>query len=201
MSKPIDFYFDFSSPYGYLGSTRIDALAAEHGRSVHWHPVLLGAVFNNVGNMPMMNIPHKARYSWHDLQRTARFHGIPFKRPSLFPQSTQVAARAVLWLQANRDHAAAIRFAHAVYAAMFVHDQDITVPARILDIAAGMGITRSALAEALETTELKNALRTEVSHAIERGVFGAPFVIADGEAFWGFDRYDQLAAFLKNGRI
>ena len=201
MSKPIDFYFDFSSPYGYLGSVRIDALAAAHGRSVHWRPVLLGAVFNNVGNMPMMNIPHKARYSWHDLQRTARFHGIPFKRPSLFPQSTQVAARAVLWLQANRDHATAIRFAHAVYAAMFVQDQDITSTERILDIAAGIGINRAALAEALQTPELKNALKAEVAHAIERGVFGAPFIIVDGESFWGFDRFDQLAALLKNGRI
>ncbi|HEY4316442.1 MAG TPA: 2-hydroxychromene-2-carboxylate isomerase [Herbaspirillum sp.] len=201
MHKPIDFYFDFSSPYGYLGSARIDALAAAHGRSVHWRPVLLGAVFNNVGNIPMMTIPHKARYSWHDLERTARFHGIPFKRPSLFPQSTQVAARAVLWLQANRDHATAIHFAHAVYAAMFVHDQDITAPARILDIAAGLGVNRAALATALETPELKNALKKEVAHAVEQGVFGAPFIIADGESFWGFDRFDQLAALLKNGRI
>jgi 2-hydroxychromene-2-carboxylate isomerase len=201
MHKPIDFYFDFSSPYGYLGSTKIDALAASHGRSVHYRPVLLGAVFNNVGNTPMMTIPHKARYSWHDLERTARFHGIPYKRPTLFPQSTQVAARAVLWLQANRDHATAIRFAHAVYAAMFVHDQDITAPARILDIAAGLGINRAALATALETPELKNALKAEVSHAIEHGVFGAPFIIADGESFWGLDRFEQLAAFLKNGRI
>jgi 2-hydroxychromene-2-carboxylate isomerase len=201
MSQAIDFYFDFSSPYGYLASTRIDALAAEYNRDVRWRPVLLGAVFQTVGNVPMMGIPHKAHYSWHDLERTARFHGIAFKRPTQFPQSTQVAARAVLWLQANRDDATAKRFAQAVFAAMFVQDLDISVPAQVLDIAAAMDVDRPALAAALETPAIKDALKAEVAQAIERGVFGAPFIIADGEAFWGFDRFDQLRALLKNGHI
>ena len=34
MSGPIDFYFDFISPYAYIASTQIDALAARHGRTV-----------------------------------------------------------------------------------------------------------------------------------------------------------------------
>jgi len=44
MPAPLDFYFDFSSPYGYLASRRIDALAAAHGREVNWRPILLGAL-------------------------------------------------------------------------------------------------------------------------------------------------------------
>ena len=44
MSGHIDFYFDFSSPYGYLASKRIDALAAKHGRTVNWRPHLIGAI-------------------------------------------------------------------------------------------------------------------------------------------------------------
>jgi len=49
MANPIDFYFDFSSPYGYFASTKIDDLAAKHGRSVVWRPILLGAVFKVTG--------------------------------------------------------------------------------------------------------------------------------------------------------
>ncbi|MGZ3237187.1 MAG: DsbA family protein, partial [Burkholderiaceae bacterium] len=45
MSSAIDFYFDFSSPYGYFASTRIDELAAKYQRKVKWHPILLGVVF------------------------------------------------------------------------------------------------------------------------------------------------------------
>ena len=201
MSKPIDFYFDFSSPYGYLGSTRIDALAAEHDRSVQWHPILLGAVFKVAGNTPMMEIPLKASYSWHDLARTARFHDIPFKRPPQFPLATQAAARSMLWIEEHYGHSLAVRFAHAIFAAMYVEGVDVSAVPKVLDIAAALAVDRAALSAALETLAIKERLKNEVTDAIKRGVFGAPFVIADSEAFWGFDRFTQLAAFLKDGRI
>ena len=49
MKAPVDFYFDFSSPYGYLASQKIEALAAKHGRGVTWRPMLLGAAFKATG--------------------------------------------------------------------------------------------------------------------------------------------------------
>ncbi len=49
MAEPIDFYFDFSSPYGYLGSLSIDAVAAKHGREVTWRPYMMGAAFPITG--------------------------------------------------------------------------------------------------------------------------------------------------------
>lgn len=201
MPAPIDFYFDFTSPYGYLGSTRIDALAAAHGRTVHWHPLLLGAVFSASGSVPMMEHPVKAAYSWRDLERSARFHGIAYRQPSRFPQSTQAAARAMLWLQREHGHAVAVRFAHAVFAALFVENRDVSSVAPVLEIAAAAdaGIDIASLSEAVGTAIIKDALKAEVAMAIERGVFGAPFIIVDGESFWGFDRYPQIDAFLQNG--
>ena len=56
MAKPIDFYFDFSSPYGYLASEKIEALAAKHGRGVNWCPILLGVVFKVTGSAPLPNL-------------------------------------------------------------------------------------------------------------------------------------------------
>ena len=56
MATPIDFYFDFSSPYGYLGSEKIEALAAKHGRAVEWHQVLLGVVFRQTGAVPLTEV-------------------------------------------------------------------------------------------------------------------------------------------------
>src|SRR5690606_28310302 len=85
MSAPIDFYFDFSSPYGYLASTRIDAIAARHGRSVDWHPILLGAVFKATGGAPLASIPLKGPYSERDMARSARLMEVPFRLPSRFP--------------------------------------------------------------------------------------------------------------------
>ena len=74
MSSSIDFYFDFSSPYGYLASEKIEAMAARHGRSVDWRPVLLGVMFKATGMAPLTEIPLKGDYSRRDLARSARFH-------------------------------------------------------------------------------------------------------------------------------
>ena len=62
MANPIDFYFDFSSPYGYLASTKIEEIAAKRGRSVTWRPVLLGAVFKITGGQPLPTVPLKGSY-------------------------------------------------------------------------------------------------------------------------------------------
>ena len=95
--NPIDFYFDFSSPYGYLASQKIEALAAKHGRTVDWHPMLLGVVFKQTGAAPLTEIPVKGPYSKHDFARSARFHGVEFNMPPVFPIPAQAPSRIVLW--------------------------------------------------------------------------------------------------------
>src|SRR5438552_17278355 len=117
MKAPIDFYFDFSSPYGYLASHKIEALAAKHGRAVDWRPMLLGAVFKQTGAAPLTMVPLKGDYSKHDFLRSARYHGIDdFRMPSPFPIATQAAARILLWTKAS-DTPLAVRVAKALYRA------------------------------------------------------------------------------------
>jgi 2-hydroxychromene-2-carboxylate isomerase len=200
MSTPIDFYFDFSSPYGYFAAVEIDKLAAKYGRSVDWHPILLGPIFKALGTNSLVTIPVKGDYSRHDMERTARFHNIFYKAPSQFPIGTQVAARATLWVQQTQP-AKAADLIKTLYSAYFTEDIDISVPENVLRIAADNGIDRAALETALGTPELKEQLRAATEAAGKAGVFGSPFMIVDGEPFWGFDRFTQLEAFLKNGKI
>lgn len=200
MSTPIDFYFDFSSPYGYFAAVEIDKLAAKYGRSVNWHPILLGPIFKALGTNSLVTIPVKGDYSRHDMERTARFHNIFYKAPSQFPIGTQVAARATLWVQQTQP-AKAVDLIKTLYSAYFTEDIDISVPENVLRIAADNGIDRAALETALGTPELKEQLRVATEAAGKVGVFGSPFMIVDGEPFWGFDRFTQLEAFLKNGKI
>ena len=82
---PIDFYFDFSSPYGYLAAHRIDGIAESHGREVMWRPFLLGVVFATTGQSPLIGQPLRGAYALHDMQRGARALGIPFAMPENFP--------------------------------------------------------------------------------------------------------------------
>jgi 2-hydroxychromene-2-carboxylate isomerase len=85
-------------------------------------------------------------------------------------------------------------FAKAIYRAFFVEDRDVSDPEVVLAIAAAVGADRAAVAEAVESPEIKERLKAEVAAALEKGVFGSPFILCDGEPFMGADRLPQLEA-------
>lgn len=199
-ASAIDFYFDFSSPYSYLLSEKIDTLAGHFGRKVRWHPILLGVVFQHLGGKAPAEIPPKRDYMRHDVLRSARFLGVPFQWPQRFPIPTQAAARSYYWLH-GQDCTLARRFAHATFRAMFMEDRDISSPDAVLDIGASLDIDRAALTNAIAAPEMKDKLKLACADAITKGVFGAPWVIIDGEPFWGVDRLPQMEELLTKGKI
>ena len=198
MANPIDFYFDFSSPYGYLASTRIDEIGANHGRSVTWRPILLGAMFKITGGQPLPTVPLKGSYATHDMARTARLMKVPFSFPSKFPLAATAPSRAFYWVS-DRDVALGRALAHALFHAYFAEDRDISNPEVTGNIAAKLGVRKEELLQALNEPAVKERLRNEVDAAIERGVFGSPYVVIDGEPFWGIDRFDQIEKWLTTG--
>ncbi len=198
MAAPIDFYFEFASPYGYLASTQIDAIGARHGREVAWHPIMLGAAFKETGAKPLTQTPLKGPYLLHDAPRFARLLGVPFTLPPVMPANSLAASRACIWLQAD-DPALARRLAQAVLHAHWGEGHDIGAPEQVAEIAAALGIGRDALLAAVADPAIKERLKRSTAAAIERGVFGSPFVFVDGEPFWGADRLPQIDAWLARG--
>lgn len=198
MAEPIDFYFDFSSPYGYFASRRIDELAARHGRGVEWRPILLGLVFERTGGQPLPAVPLKGDYARRDMLRSARYLGLPFVFPEKFPFGSTAAVRCYYWLR-DGDAARARDYARAVYAACFGRGEDISAPDTAIALAARAGADEAALRVALTEPSVKERPRVETTAAIERGVFGSPYFIIDGEPFWGHDRLDQMERWLSSG--
>ena len=198
MAQPIEFFFDFSSPYGYIASRRIDDLAAKFGRAVSWRPFMLGSVFRIAGTQPLTEYPLKGDYSRHDFARSARLYGIPFDMPEKFPISSIAAARGFYWLE-RQDPAAAKRFARAAYQAYFADGRDISDPEVLSAVARESGSDAAALMAATQAPEMKAHLKAVGDEAVARGVFGSPFIFADGEPFWGADRLDMLARWLETG--
>lgn len=198
MPNPLQFHFDFSSPYGYLASERIETLAARHGRAVDWRPMLLGAAFKVAGTQPLTMVPLKGDYTKRDLPRSARYYGVEFRMPSKFPIATQGPARIVLW-QKGIDPGGCAPLVKALYRAYFVHDRDISSPEIAADAAAEAGFNRDGARAAIDDPAIKDALRRDVEAAIAAGVFGSPFVFVDGEPFWGVDRFDQVERWLAEG--
>jgi 2-hydroxychromene-2-carboxylate isomerase len=199
MPTPIEFWFDFSSPYSYLASEKIDELAARHGRKVEYKPTLLGVIFRTTGGVPLTElVPPKASYFAHDFERSARFAGVPFRQPSRFPIPTVGAARAFLWLQAQ-DEAMAVRFLHAAFRAYFAQDRNLAEPEVLGALATEVGADPVALARGVQEPAVKDRLKALVDESIARGVFGAPTLFVDGEMFWGHDRLPQVERWLASG--
>ncbi|HXV22650.1 MAG TPA: 2-hydroxychromene-2-carboxylate isomerase [Alphaproteobacteria bacterium] len=195
MTEPIEFWFDFSSPYGYIGSCRIEEVAARHGRGVCWRPFLLGVLFQTTGQSPLLQQPLRGPYAARDIPRTARLYGIPFRLPEPFPFASIAAARLFYWLE-GRDREAARGYAKAVYARAFVEGRAVISAEEAADVAAGLGLDRAEVLEALQRPEVKARLKAINDEAIAKGVFGSPFFLVDGEPFWGHDRLDQLDRWL-----
>ena len=198
MAAALDFYFDYSSPYGYFAAMKIDELAARHGRGVNWKPILLGVVFKVTGGQPLPSLPLKGAYALCDIARSARFYGIPYQHPAKFPIASQAPARAFYWLN-ERDSTLAKKLAQALYQAYFVENRDISSPEITADVAATLGFKRDDVLAALNDAIVKDKLKNEVDAAIKLGVFGSPYIVIDGEPFWGIDRFDQLERWLVKG--
>ncbi|MDE0388797.1 MAG: 2-hydroxychromene-2-carboxylate isomerase [Rhodospirillales bacterium] len=198
MSDSLDFYFDFSSPYGYLAAERIDGIAAKHRRSVTWRPMLLGAVFQKIGGSPLVNQPMKGPYSQHDMLRSARLHGITFNVPDNFPVNSIAACRAYYWL-ADSDAAMARDFAQALYRGYFVENRDLSQPETVVAAAQALGVDGHALVAAVQDQAIKDRLRAVNDAALDRGVFGSPTVFVGGEMFWGHDRLEMIDRWLETG--
>jgi len=197
MSK-IEFYFDFSSPYGYLASTQIDDLAAKYDRQVRWRPYLLGTAMKQTGHQPLSHVPMLKNYVSCDVPRFARLLEVPFTLPDPFPIATVSACRVYYW-RYSQDQNQAKQLAKALYHAYFVEGRNISKVNVVEEVVANCGIDGEELAEAVRSQAVKDAFRAANDNALDKGVFGSPFIIVDGQPFWGADRLYQVETWLNTG--
>ena len=197
MPNAIDFYFDFSSPYGYLASTKIEAIAARHARRVSWRPFLIGALYKQLGYMPLEQ-PGKRAYLLHDVPRSARAMGVKLSFPPSFPEALIAPARATYWITDQNPEAAGA-FAAAAFRAYWSEGRKLADPQVVAEIAAAQGFAKETVLAALNDPLVKDRLKAETDAAIANRVFGSPFIVIDGEAFWGADRLEQVEKWLATG--
>ena len=200
MTRPaIDFYFDFSSPYSYIASEWIEALAARHGRTVRWHAILLGVTFQAAELKSPVSYPLKREYSYNDFARSARFAGVPYTTPAKFPVATKNAARVFWWLHAG-DPARATQWARHCLRAYFTRDTlDLSDAGDLQTLAFEFGLDPEGAARIWSDPAWKAALKSVCDDAVAHGIFGAPFFVVDGEPFWGNDRRAQIERWLASG--
>ncbi len=199
MNAPIDFWFDFSSPYSYIANEWIDALAARHGRTVRRRAILLGVTFQAAELKSPVAYPIKREYSLRDFARSARFESLPYVQPEPFPIPTQNAARLFWWLADTRGEPEAAQWARSAFRAYFTRGVRLHEPLALRALAEQSEIDPAAAEAAWNDPRWKDRLRQANEEAIGAGVFGAPFFVVDGEQFWGNDRKPQIERFLAHG--
>jgi 2-hydroxychromene-2-carboxylate isomerase len=177
-------FFDYSSPWAYLGTERIEAIASRHGARVAYEPFLLGGLFRAIGTpmVPLAEMPApKAAYVRRELERFAAHGGIPYLFSTRFPLRTVDALRLTL-LVAEEARAPIV---HAIMRATWSEDRDPADRSVLADCARVAGVD---LALVDRTHEAKAALIAATDAAIALGVPGAPTFVVGDELFWGQDR-------------
>jgi 2-hydroxychromene-2-carboxylate isomerase len=181
----LDIYWDFSSPFAYLGSTQAEALAVRTGAALAWHPMLLGGLFKQVGQpmVPMQTwSPAKQRHVFQDFQRWADYWGVPFSFPSNFPINSIKPLRCYLALPEGERG----EFRARTFAACWAKGEDITDDAVLRQL---LGVGADRVLAAAQTPEIKQALIQATERAAKIGAFGAPTWVVDGsDLYWGQDR-------------
>jgi 2-hydroxychromene-2-carboxylate isomerase len=196
MTETLDFYFDFTSPYGYIASQTIEPLAAEFGVATRWHAFLVTAAYKQFeATNPLQHKP-KQNYFAHDIPRTARHFGVPFRFPPSWPENLIAPGRAFSWIE-DRDPERAKRFALAAFPAYWAAGRLIGQADVVADIGAAVGEDRAALRVALDDPGVKARYQEKVNAALAAGIFGSPQILFRGELFWGTDRFDQLRAAMR----
>jgi 2-hydroxychromene-2-carboxylate isomerase len=186
MRPPLEFFFDYGSPYSYLADSRLPQLAERTGVAIRYRPMLLGGVFKATGNRsPALEpIDAKRNYGGLALRRAAQAHGTPFNGNPHFPINTLMLMRTAIAAQ----HQGVFEVYHqTIYPAFWIDGLNLGDEAVLADALAGAGLDSARLAALRSRDAVKNDLRRNTEEAVARGVFGAPSFFLGDELFFGAD--------------
>ncbi|WP_164002632.1 2-hydroxychromene-2-carboxylate isomerase [Pyxidicoccus caerfyrddinensis] len=199
MAAPLEFWFEFGSTYSYVGALRIEEECRAAGVPLLWKPFLLGPLFTaqlGIKDSPFNVSPVRGRYMWRDLERLCAKHGLPWRRPSVFPRGTVLASRVAC---AGEGEPWLGDYIRAVFRANFAEDRDIAQPAVVAEILRGLGVDSERVLAAAVTEENKARLRENTAQAEALGIFGAPNCVTRGELFFGQDRIGDAIEWALSG--
>lgn len=191
----LQFWYEFASTYSYVAAMRVEKECARAGVTLEYRPFLLGPIFREllgIKDSPFNVQPARGRYMWRDLERLCHKHGLPWRRPSVFPRASVLAARVAL-----AAGPAIALVSRAIFAANFADDQDISDPAVLRRLVESAGADGEDILARAQTPEVKDRLRANTAEARQLGVFGAPDFVVGGELFFGQDRLEDAIAWAK----
>jgi 2-hydroxychromene-2-carboxylate isomerase len=197
MTRTIEFYFDFPSPYSYLAHTQLPKIAAEHGATVTYHPFRILELMTIVGNRPTtIECKNKGKYAGVDLQRWIKRYNVDFSR-NPHSKSFDYAELDRAALVAIEDGRGA-EYVTAVFTAIWGKPVDLSQRAVLSEVLEKAGFNAPQLIQRASHAGIVAKLEAETKAAAERGVFGAPTMFVGQHMFFGNDRLDFVAEVLRS---
>jgi 2-hydroxychromene-2-carboxylate isomerase len=200
VSHTIDYYFAPQSPWTYLGHARFAAMASQATATVRVLPVDLGRVFPVSGGLPLpKRAPQRQSYRLLELKRFSEYLGMPMNvQPKFFPVSGDDSAKLIIAVDIHDGAEAAMRIAGAVMAACWEQERNIASETTLIELLTEQSLHPARLEQA-HSQAVQQRYDADTARAIEKGVFGAPSYVVDGEMFWGQDRLDFVERKLLRG--
>ena len=185
MSRSVEFYFDYVSPFSYLADSQMPGLAKRTGATIVYRPMFLGGVMQATGNKPPVTVPAKGRYMATDIPRWCAQYGIELNMNPHFPVNTLLAMRGAFVALESGCFSA---YHQALFRAVWVDQVDAADPEALGGVLEKAGLDAAALLARCSEPEIKQALKDATDRAVERGAFGAPTFFVGDDMFFGNDR-------------
>ena len=195
MTRTIDFYFDFPSPYSYLAHTQLPRIAAEHDAAVAYHPFRILELMKIVGNRPTtIECRNKSKYAGADLQRWTRRYKVDFARNPHSFDFAELDRGALVAIEDGRG----AEYVTAVFAAIWGKPEDLSQRSVLIDVLERAGFDAQLLLKRASADAMIAQLEAETKAAAERGVFGAPTMFVGDQMYFGNDRFDFVVEALRS---
>ena len=184
MTKSIDFYFDFISPYSYLAYKKLTEINKKNNLSINYKPILLGGLHKLGGiTAPAFN-ERKMKNMKNDCELIAKKNNIEFKWNDKFPINSLYLMRGYLVVdQKMKD-----QFLDNCFNAYWKNNIDILKDDSVKNILKDCSIDKQFFFEKIQILKIKDELKKLTNTAFEKDVFGAPTFIVNDKIFWGQDR-------------
>ena len=184
MTKEIDFYFDFISPYTYLAYKKIQSLPKDI--KINYKPILLGGLHNLEGITPPAFIKLKLKHMINDCLLIAKKNNFYFKWNSKFPINSLDIMRGYFSVNAsNRD-----QYIEVMFNAYWRDDLDTSKEEILTPILEQCKIDKNIFFNTIKDPVIKDKLKNATKTAHKKEVFGAPTFVVNNKIFWGQDRLE-----------
>lgn len=196
----VDYYFSLLSPWAYIGHDAFHEAMTRCGASVNYLPINVPQAFE-ASETPVLGKRHKTRQAYRtlELQRWAVKRELEFNFwPAHWPFAAATGDRMIIAISQSGGNPAA--FMRQVLTGIWEREANFAEDAALIEAANAAGEDGAALLQDASRPEIGSIYEANTAAAIERGVFGVPAYLYDGEYFWGQDRIDLLEDAVASGR-